>query len=79
MSAKPRRNGGQQTNCRVNALANESLTAGHALTIWYRITSALGAADLERDWMTSLGMPKWNRKLEAGVRDAATGAPERKS
>jgi hypothetical protein len=58
-----RRNGGQQTNCRVNALANKSLAARHALSIWYRITSALGAADLERDWMTSFGMPKWNRNL----------------
>jgi hypothetical protein len=28
-----RTNGGQQTNCRVNALANRSLTSGHTLTI----------------------------------------------
>ena len=32
-----RRNGGQQTNCRINALANLSLDQGHVLTIWYRI------------------------------------------
>src|SRR5205085_1353408 len=35
-----RRNGGQQTNCRVNALANEALAAGRTLAIWYRVTTA---------------------------------------
>jgi len=37
-----RRNGGQQTNCRVNPLANNAL--GKILTIWFRVTSALDAA-----------------------------------
>jgi hypothetical protein len=59
-----RRNGGQQTNCRVNALANESLSTGHTLTIWCRITGKPEAADLERAWMSRFGMPIWNRKLE---------------
>jgi hypothetical protein len=35
-----RRNGGQQTNCRVNALANNALAAGTRLSIWYRVTSS---------------------------------------
>lgn len=32
-----RTNGGQQTNCRVNALANLALSAGRTLVIWYRV------------------------------------------
>jgi hypothetical protein len=34
-----RKNGGQQTNCRVNALANDALSTGSTLKIWYRVCS----------------------------------------
>ena len=59
-----RTNGGQQTNCRVNALANQSLTAGHTLVIWYRTTSAESARDEEALWMQRFGLPPWNRRDE---------------
>ena len=58
------RNGGQQTNCRVNALANLALSEGRRLTIWYRVTSASDALSEEARWMTDHGKPEWNRKLE---------------
>lgn len=58
-----RRNGGQQTNCRVNALANAALVAGRTLTIWYRTTDD-GLAD-EARWMATFGLPPWNRRLES--------------
>ena len=57
-----RRNGGQQTNCRVNALANTALVAGRKLTIWYRVTEN-GVAN-EAEWMATFGLPIWNRRLE---------------
>jgi hypothetical protein len=57
-----RTNGGQQTNCRVNALANAALRAGHELTIWYRVTSAMDALDAEAHWMRLNGVPPWNRQ-----------------
>jgi hypothetical protein len=59
-----RRNGGQQTNCRVNALANQALAAGHRLTIWYRITTAEEAVVEEARWMAAHQRPQWNRRLE---------------
>jgi hypothetical protein len=59
-----RTNGGQQTNCRINALANQSLFEGHILTIWYRTTDALNAAVEESKWMRTFGLPPWNRKDE---------------
>lgn len=46
-----RRNGGQQTNCRVNALANAALVAGRRLTIWYRNTEQ-GLAE-KAEWQHS--------------------------
>lgn len=58
-----RRNGGQQTNCRVNALANAALVAGRTLTIWYRTTDH-GLAE-EAEWMAAFGLPPWNRRLES--------------
>jgi hypothetical protein len=67
-----RRNGGQQTNCRVNAFANKSMQTGHTLTIWSRVTPALDAIVLERDWMTRFGMPKWNLRLERSAVTAIT-------
>ena len=57
-----RTNGGQQTNCRVNALANAALRAGHELTIWYRMTSAEEALHAEAKWMRLNGLPQWNRQ-----------------
>lgn len=59
-----RRNGGQQTNCRVNALANEALSLGRILTIWYRVTSASDAAAEEAGWMSTFGASSWNLRLE---------------
>jgi hypothetical protein len=59
-----RTNGGQQTNCRVNALANQALVAGHQLTIWYRVMLAEQALAEEARWMTAHGKPEWNRRLE---------------
>ncbi len=60
----PRRNGGQQTNCRVNILANASLATGHTLAIWYRETTAADAPVQERRWMSTFGKPDWNRRIE---------------
>jgi hypothetical protein len=59
-----RTNGGQQTNCRVNALANQALADGHQLTIWYRVTPAEHALIEEAGWMAAHGKPEWNRRLE---------------
>jgi hypothetical protein len=57
-----KRNGGQQTNCRVNALANTAFMAGRVLTIWYRVTTE-GVSE-EASWMERFGLPVWNRRLE---------------
>lgn len=59
-----RTNGGQQTNCRVNALANTALTAGASLTIWYRLCPPDEAKTAEAAWMARHGLPSWNRRLE---------------
>ncbi len=59
-----RKNGGQQTNCRVNALANMALSQGRKLSIWYLATSAADAAPQEAKWMAAHGKPEWNRRLE---------------
>jgi hypothetical protein len=59
-----RRNGGQQTNCRVNALANAALASGKDVTIWYRVTSAAEAPIEEARWMAAFGVPEWNRRVE---------------
>jgi hypothetical protein len=34
-----KRNGGQQTNCRINALANQELSEGRTISIWFRVTA----------------------------------------
>ena len=57
-----RTNGGQQTNCRVNALANAAIVSGHQLTLWYLVTAASDARDLEAGWMRRHGVPPWNRE-----------------
>ena len=59
-----RTNGGQQTNCRVNALANRALAGGHRLDIWYRVTPPEHALLEEGRWMAAHGQPEWNRRLE---------------
>lgn len=59
-----KRNGGQQTNCRVNALANAALSAGSTVEIWYRETTADEAAGVEAAWMGQFGLPVWNRRDE---------------
>jgi len=59
-----KKNGGQQTNCRVNALANAALVAGQGIAIWYRVTSVEEAAQEEARWMTTFGVPEWNRRME---------------
>jgi hypothetical protein len=61
-------NGGQQTNCRVNALANAAMTSGGTLAIWYRVTAANVALLEEAHWMDAHGKPEWNRRLERGQR-----------
>ena len=58
------RNGGQQTNCRINGLANVALAAGSSLVIWCRVTSPDEALTEEATWMTRHGKPPWNRRLE---------------
>jgi hypothetical protein len=60
----PEGGGGQQTNCRVNALANKALADGHQLVIWYRVTPAGVAKAEEREWMRKFGRPSWNLRLE---------------
>jgi len=62
-----RTNGGQQTNCRVNALANAALVGGHVLRIWYRVTDAADARSEEARWMNAFGLPAWNRRIEGVV------------
>ena len=59
-----RTNGGQQTNCRINALANRALSDGHSLVIWYRTTPPERAQAEEALWMQRFGMPSWNRRDE---------------
>jgi hypothetical protein len=56
-----RTNGGQQTNCRINALANERLRAGDPLSLWFMVTEADEALGAEAEWMTLYGLPPWNR------------------
>jgi hypothetical protein len=59
-----RTNGGQQTNCRINALANDALSRDSTLRIWYRICPPDLALSEERKWMSEHGRPDWNRRLE---------------
>ncbi len=62
-----RRNGGQQTNCRVNSLANEALSGGKSLVIWYKETTIEEAKGEEGAWMDRFQMPEWNRRLESSL------------
>jgi hypothetical protein len=56
--------GGQQTNCRINTLANTALNAGQEIALWYRVTPAKAAAQAESVWMRDFGCPSWNRRDE---------------
>lgn len=61
LAREPQRtNGGQQTNCRVNSLANSVLKAGAPLDIWYRSTSREEARLEESRFMRLNGLPPWN-------------------
>lgn len=60
-----RRNGGQRTNCRINALANEVLRRGGVISLWTRETTSSDARDLESQWMAEFCTPPWNRRSEA--------------
>jgi hypothetical protein len=59
-----RRNGGQETNCRINALANAALDQGGEIEIWCRITHSDGSGRAESEWMDLHGVPPWNRRDE---------------
>jgi hypothetical protein len=59
-----RKNGGQQTNCRINALANQELSQGHKLSVWYRSVGVGDPKAEEADWMREFGLPLWNRRDE---------------
>jgi hypothetical protein len=59
-----RKNGGQQTNCRINSLANDALAGGKRIGIWYRVAAAETAREEEARWMSEYGAPEWNRRLE---------------
>jgi len=66
-----RSNGGQQTNCRVNMLANSSLANDDEINIWYRTALDLDLRAEESKWMNQHGVPMWNRRDErsnAGIR-----------
>jgi hypothetical protein len=65
-----RKNGGQQTNCRVNNLANQALAAGTELAIWYRLYERADVRVAEPKWMADFGVPSWNRRIEASISDA---------
>ena len=58
------RNGGQETNCRINSSANLSITSGHSLIIWYKVTAAELAKREETAWMQLFEKPFWNLKDE---------------
>ena len=57
-------NGGQQTNCRINALANVALASGQCIKIWHRVMESQLAASEEARWMATFGVPEWNRRTE---------------
>lgn len=63
-----RTNGGQQTNCRINALANSAFADGATLFIWYRATALASAKEEEANWMDRWGKPEWNRRIEGSGR-----------
>ena len=61
LSAQPgRTNGGQQTHCRVNALANRALRNNRSLTLLYKVTEESGAHSAKTAWMRRHGSPTWN-------------------
>jgi hypothetical protein len=59
-----KRNGGQETNCRINAFANAALAQGGEIEIWYRVTNPDESGRAESKWMDLHGVPPWNRRDE---------------
>lgn len=59
-----RSNGGQQTNCRVNMLANSSLAKGDEINIWYQTGVGLDLRSEESKWMHQHSVPQWNKRDE---------------
>lgn len=55
-----RTNGGQETNCRINSLANEIFTSGGTINIWVKITPPELALAAESEWISTYGKPPWN-------------------
>lgn len=56
-----RTNGGQETNCRINALSNTLLAAGNSISIWTKLTAPELALVSESAWINRYGKPVWNR------------------
>jgi hypothetical protein len=56
-----RTNGGQETNCRINSLANSLLSAGKIVNIWTKLTPPELALEEESEWIKTFGKPDWNR------------------
>jgi hypothetical protein len=63
-----RENGGQQTNCRINTLANAACDEGSEIKIWYQVTRSTEAKGRESAWMERFGVPRWNRRDERNTR-----------
>jgi hypothetical protein len=59
-----RKNGGQETNCRINWLANQAIASGEELRIWVRALPAPEVKAEEARWMAAFGVPPWNRRDE---------------
>lgn len=59
-----KRDGGQETNCRINELANIALSNGRTIRIWYRVSGAGESSSMEAQWMSRNGRPEWNRRSE---------------
>jgi hypothetical protein len=57
-----RTNGGQQTNCRINGLANAVLAAGESLKLWYQTMPREHTHEAESRFMRDWGLPPWNRR-----------------
>jgi hypothetical protein len=57
-----RNNRGQETNCRVNHLANQALASGAELVIWYRQVDRAEVRRTEANWIAEYGLPPWNRR-----------------
>jgi hypothetical protein len=60
-----RKNGGQQTNCRINALAGAALGSGEPIELWYRtLPTSVEASEAESGWVRNYGVPAWSLRDE---------------